>query len=233
MHFRFRSLVLCTGVMALLFAAGCGGSGEEPASPPASPASIGGPENGKTPPQADAGPTALEFPIPEPSWPSVMIETSLGNITVQLDDEKAPQTVDNFLAYVESQGYDQTIFHQVFKDQGIVGGAFSPDLVEKESFAPIYCEADNGLKNLSGTIAMARQPDLKRSATRHFFINVTDNPELDHRGQTAQEFGYCVFGKVTQGMEVVAKIAAGDVHDTEQFDRIPVATVLIKTIRRL
>jgi len=169
----------------------------------------------------------------DPLHPVVLIDTSLGNITVELDAEKAPLSVENFLGYVESGYYDGTIFHQVLKDYVILGGCYTPDLQEKSSRAPIRNEADIALKNLRGTISMARQPDSIDSATSQFFFNMADNAVLDHKDRTVEGYGYCAFGKITQGMEVAERIARVGVHDREDFERIPVETVLIESVRRI
>jgi len=165
----------------------------------------------------------------------VVIDTSLGKITVRLEKEKASLTVDNFLAYVDSGHYDQTIFHQVIKDHPkiILGGAFTPELSEKKARTPIYNEARNGLKNRRGTIAMARQADAIDSVTCYFFINLTDNEMLDYKDETLEGYGYCVFGEITEGLDVADKIATVQVHDIDQFERIPVETVLIRSIRQI
>jgi cyclophilin family peptidyl-prolyl cis-trans isomerase len=165
--------------------------------------------------------------------PQVALETNLGTIVLSLDNEKAPQTVENFLAYVNKGFYDQTIVHQVFQGQGIVAGGYTADYKEKPARTPVYNEAENGLKNLRGTIAMARLADAADSATSQFFINVADNPELDHRDRTPAGYGYCVFGKVVQGMEVVDKIANSPVQDKDRFERTPVEPVIIKSARCL
>ena len=163
----------------------------------------------------------------------VVIETSLGSITVRLDAEKAPLTVDNFLSYVEEGHYDQTIFHQVLEGQGIVGGGFTVDLTEKPTRTAIRNEAHNGLKNLSGTIAMVRQPDRIDSATSQCFFNLADNPELDHQDRTLAGYGYCVFGKVTKGLSVLEKIGQVGVSISDQFEALPVETVMINSIQRI
>lgn len=173
--------------------------------------------------------------------PVVSIETSLGAIEVTLDREKAPLTVDNFLAYVDKGFYDQTIFHQVLRNYVILGGAFNSDLKEKAAGYVIRNEAQQGLKNTRGTIAMARLPDVIDSATCQFFINVADNPSLDYQEVspiTAESYGYCAFGRVTQGMEVVDRIAELEVRDLQvdgvgQFDRLPTQMVTIRAIRRV
>ena len=160
---------------------------------------------------------AAQKPPSDPQHPVVLIETSLGNITVRLDAEKAPLTVDNFLSYVNAGHYDQTIVHQVYKGQGFLAGGYGTNLVEKPGRTPIRNEAHNGLKNRRGTIAMVRLPDAIDSATCQFFINVADNPALDYKDRTPEGYGYCVFGKVTDGMDVVDKIGNAQVHDTPRL----------------
>lgn len=135
----------------------------------------------------------------------VKLETSEGNIVIALDMTRAPKTVLNFLEYVRSGFYDGTIFHRVIENFMIQGGGFTPDLQKKQTRPPIINEADNGLKNRRGTIAMARTFD-PHSATAQFFINVVDNPFLDHREKTPRGWGYAVFGRVVKGMNVVDKI---------------------------
>jgi peptidyl-prolyl cis-trans isomerase B (cyclophilin B) len=135
----------------------------------------------------------------------VKLITPKGDIVLELNAAAAPKTVANFLAYVEAGFYDGTIFHRVIKGFMIQGGGFDVDMQRKATRSPIVNEADNGLTNLTGTIAMARTPD-PHSASAQFFINVKDNHFLDHRGKTAQGWGYCVFGKVVSGMNVVRAI---------------------------
>jgi len=137
--------------------------------------------------------------------PRVRMETSKGAIVIALDPQAAPKTVANFLAYVESGFYDNTIFHRVIKGFMIQGGGFEADMRQKRTQAAIVNEADNGLKNLAGTIAMART-SAPHSATSQFFINTVDNAFLDFKRKTNREFGYCVFGRVVEGMEVVKAI---------------------------
>jgi peptidyl-prolyl cis-trans isomerase B (cyclophilin B) len=136
---------------------------------------------------------------------TVQMQTNKGNIVLQLDAEKAPETVANFVEYAKSGFYDGTIFHRVIPSFMIQGGGFQPGMTQKATRAPIKNEADNGLKNELGTIAMARTSD-PHSATAQFFINTKDNAFLNHQAPTAQGWGYCVFGKVTEGMEVVHDI---------------------------
>ena len=137
--------------------------------------------------------------------PRVKVDTNLGSFVIELYPEKAPKTVENFLQYVRDGFYDGTIFHRVIDGFMIQGGGFTPDFERKETRAPIVNEADNGLKNTRGTIAMARTMD-PHSATAQFFINVKDNPFLDHTAKTPRGWGYAVFGKVVEGMDVVDKI---------------------------
>ena len=164
----------------------------------------------------------------------VLIKTSLGDIAVELDPAKAPLTVGNFLQYVRDGFYDQTIVHQVFKGQAVLAGGYDKNMIAKPTHPAVRSEADNGLKNLRYTIAMNRQPDAIDSATSQFFINVADNPDLDYKGRKAEEYGYCVFGKVIEGMDVVDKINQVDVFDKrdpppcEQTPRIP---VIVESIR--
>lgn len=137
--------------------------------------------------------------------PYVELETTMGNIVIELNQEKAPNTVANFLEYVKSGHYDGTIFHRVIDGFMIQGGGMDANMTEKSTNAPIQNEADNGLKNEVGTIAMARTSD-PHSATAQFFINVKDNSFLNFSGKNPQGWGYTVFGKVTEGMDIVNKI---------------------------
>ncbi len=136
---------------------------------------------------------------------AVKLTTNHGDIFIELNAEKAPETVKNFLAYVEAGHYDNTIFHRVINGFMIQGGGFEPGMTQKGTNAPIKNEADNGLKNDAGTIAMARTQD-PHSATAQFFINIEDNDFLNHSAPNTQGWGYCVFGKVSEGMDVVNKI---------------------------
>ena len=158
--------------------------------------------------------------------PRVVLETSLGDITLELDATKAPLTVKNFLAYVDTGFYDGTIFHRVIPGFMIQGGGMTPGLKEKTGHDPIKNEAANGLTNLRGTIAMARTQVID-SATSQFFINVRDNLFLNHRDNSRNGFGYCVFGKVTAGMEVADKIVAVATRTAGYHENVPVEDVLI------
>ncbi len=162
----------------------------------------------------------------------VVLQTNQGNIKLELFEDKAPVTVKNFLEYVDSSFYEGTIFHRVIKDFMIQGGGFTPDGVQKETRPPIRNEADNGLKNNRGTIAMART-NVVDSATGQFFINLKDNEFLNHRGKAPSAFGYAVFGRVVEGMEVVDKIAAIPTQRRDAlFQDFPVQPVIIKTVTR-
>ncbi len=141
----------------------------------------------------------------EGEHPRVLLETNQGDILLELDPEAAPATVENFLQYVESGFYDGTIFHRVISDFMIQGGGFTPDFEKKKTRAPIKNEADNGLPNKRGTIAMARTSS-PHSATAQFFINVVDNDFLNHSSPTFRGWGYAVFGRVIDGMETVDRI---------------------------
>ncbi|MFT5120204.1 peptidylprolyl isomerase [Psychrobacter sp. W2-37-MNA-CIBAN-0211] len=137
--------------------------------------------------------------------PVVELETNMGAIVIELNEEKAPKTVENFLNYVKSGHYDGTIFHRIIDGFMIQGGGMDAEMNEKPTNAPVENEADNGLKNDAGTIAMARTQD-PHSATSQFFVNVKDNDFLNHSGKNMQGWGYTVFGKVTSGMDVIEKM---------------------------
>jgi peptidyl-prolyl cis-trans isomerase B (cyclophilin B) len=164
------------------------------------------------------------------SAPRVLMATSLGNITLELDAQRAPASVANFLRYVEAKHYDGTIFHRVIANFMIQGGGFSPDMSQKVIQAPVRNEARNGLKNVRGSIAMARTAD-PHSATAQFFINTTDNAFLDHPGQDG--WGYAVFGKVVEGMEVVDKIRAVPTANAGFHSDVPRTPVIINSARLL
>ena len=137
--------------------------------------------------------------------PVVELDTNMGAIVIELNEEKAPKTVENFLNYVKSGHYDGTIFHRIIDGFMIHGGGMDAEMNEKATNAPVENEADNGLKNDAGTIAMARTQD-PHSATSQFFVNVKDNDFLNHSGKNMQGWGYTVFGKVTSGMDVIEKM---------------------------
>jgi peptidyl-prolyl cis-trans isomerase B (cyclophilin B) len=158
----------------------------------------------------------------------IRLQTSLGAITLELDEAKAPATVANFLAYVKSGHYNNTIFHRVIDGFMIQGGGFEPGMKEKPTNAPVKNEAANGLTNDLYTIAMARTPD-PHSASSQFFINVANNSFLNFKAATAQGFGYCVFGKVSEGKEVVDKIKGVATGDKGGHQDVPVQDVVIQS----
>ncbi|NMG74804.1 peptidylprolyl isomerase [Aromatoleum diolicum] len=158
---------------------------------------------------------------------AVKLHTNHGTITLELDSEKAPETVKNFLDYVTSGHYDNTIFHRVIKGFMIQGGGFEPGMKQKTTREPIKNEADNGLKNVTGTIAMART-QAPHSATAQFFINVTDNDFLDFRSPDMQGWGYCVFGRVSEGMDVVNAIRSVRTGSSGFHQDVPVEDVVIE-----
>lgn len=162
--------------------------------------------------------------------PVVLMETSMGNIKIELYKDKAPITVGNFLSYVHDKFYDGTIFHRVIANFMIQGGGMDKDMKPKPTKAPIKNEAGNGLKNEAGTIAMART-GVVDSATSQFFINVKDNAFLDHKGESPQAFGYAVFGKVIDGMDVVHKIEHVRTGARSGHEDVPVEPVVIKSVR--
>lgn len=161
--------------------------------------------------------------------PHVLLDTSKGQIEVELDAEKAPVSTQNFLSYVDSGFYSGTQFHRVIPGFMVQGGGYDASMREKPTQAPIKNEADNGLKNLTGTLAMARTSDVN-SATAQFFINVNDNAFLDHGGR---DFGYAVFGKVVKGMDVVTQIVQSPTGNRAGMQNVPVDPILIKSAKRL
>ncbi len=158
--------------------------------------------------------------------PVIKLQTSLGDIVLELDAEKAPVTVENFIQYVKDGHYDGTIFHRVIPNFMIQGGGFDADMKQKETRAPIKNEADNGLKNDKYTIAMARTPD-PHSASAQFFINVKDNDFLNFSAPTANGWGYAVFGKVTDGFDVVDAIAKVKTGNRGPHGDVPVDPIVI------
>ncbi|TNF71544.1 MAG: peptidyl-prolyl cis-trans isomerase [Acidobacteria bacterium] len=158
--------------------------------------------------------------------PRVLFETSMGDIVIELDPEKAPKSVENFLTYAQSGFYDGTIFHRVIDGFMIQGGGFNEDMTQKPTGGTIENEADNGLKNKRGTIAMARRPD-PHSASSQFFINTVDNRPLDHTGKNPQGWGYAVFGEVVEGMDVVDAIEKVKTGTKEMFQDVPIEPVVI------
>ncbi|MCQ4314277.1 peptidylprolyl isomerase [Pseudomonas stutzeri] len=161
--------------------------------------------------------------------PHVLLNTSMGEIEIELEAEKAPISVKNFLSYVESGFYDDTVFHRVIPGFMVQGGGFSENLDQKPTQEPIKNEADNGLHNVRGTLAMARTQNVD-SATSQFFINHRDNDFLDHGGR---DFGYAVFGKVVRGMDVVDQIAQVPTGNRSMMQNVPLTPVKIVSAKKL
>lgn len=167
------------------------------------------------------------------SAPQVDVATSLGNFRIELDPDKAPKSVENFLAYVDAKHYDGTIFHRVIEKFMVQGGGYDKAYEKRPVKAPVQNEADNGLKNVRGTVAMARTGD-PHSATAQFFVNVVDNGFLDHRGKNQAEWGYAVFGKVVDGLDVVDKIRTVATGANGPFEKdAPKTQVEIVSVRRV
>lgn len=174
--------------------------------------------------------TALVSELALAANPQVIFETNRGDFIVELYPEKAPKTVANFMKYVDAGFYKETIFHRVINRFMIQGGGFSADMSEKETLAPIINEAANGLLNEPGTIAMARTSD-PNSATAQFFINLENNVPLNFQGSDPDLIGYCVFGRVLKGMDVVREIGASPTKNVGPYADVPKSTVLIHQIR--
>ena len=248
-----RMLLAATLLASLVLSFGCGPSAppekapekkvEEP--PPAAKAEEPPPAPKKTepvetaklePPKPAPKPKVVEKPKPKPKPPSppvVVMETSKGVIKIELNPEKAPNTVKNFLAYVDDKFFDGTIVHRVIPDFMIQGGGYTPDMREKPNRPPIKNESANGLANVRGTIAMARTSN-PHSATSQFYINHQTNQKTQSldRQRAADGWGYCVFGKVIEGMDVVDAIAGVPSGVKRGHANVPNETVLIKSVRR-
>ena len=161
-----------------------------------------------------------------PGGPVVVLSTSLGEIRIGLYEKEAPETVKNFLGYVNDGFFDGTIFHRVIPNFMVQGGGFTPDMQQKQTKRPIRNEADNGLQNDEGTVAMARTNAI-HSATSQFFINVTRNSFLGHQGQA--NFGYCVFGRVIEGLDVVKQIEGVQTGRHGMYDDVPLEPIVIQS----
>ena len=250
MHSAIRYVLAWSLMLAMITAVGCGSDAEkgaktEPEPENQQPADPGDGTSALTPPAQPTGSGGRD----RPSKARVLIETSLGDITVELLETrkadatvKADNTVDNFLHYVRDGYYDNTIFHEVLKGYVAIGGSFTADLQEKvaqQPRQPIYNEARTAKSNVRWTIAMSRQPDDKHSATCQFFFNLADNSDiLDHKespaGETTdQDYGYCAFGTVVAGMEVVDAIGNEAVEARGDFEMIPVKNVVIQSMREI
>jgi cyclophilin family peptidyl-prolyl cis-trans isomerase len=235
-------ILLAAAVSFACVVAGCGGGDQSSQAPSANlsagenPAAAGDvSEAGRTSPASEATDPGAPPKAQADLHPEVVFKTSEGTFKVKLDREKAPITVDNFLSnYVDKGYYDNTIFHQVEKGFMALAGAFTPEFEAKPTRAEIFCEAYNELKNRRGTIAMARDPGFPHTASNQFFFNLADNPGLDHVSrESSEEYGYCVFGEVVEGVEVLDRIAEVPVEDREGFHAVPARTVLIESVRQV
>jgi len=236
---RIDGVQLAAGLaLACALSFGCNQQPDAPAA--SSGTKVGAPAKTAATGAAATGPSAVrttdsgvQVDLRDDQHPVVLLHTNLGEIVLRLDAEKAPRTVYNFMSYASNGHYDQTIFHQVDAGYAVLGGSYSIDLAERPGRYPIPNEATNGLKNKRGTIAMARSPDSINSATCEFFINLVDNPQLDHQGDDPATYGYCVFGEVIGGLSVLDKISKVKVQSTKQFEKIPVDTVMLQYVRRV
>jgi peptidyl-prolyl cis-trans isomerase A (cyclophilin A) len=239
---RYRFWFVLIAMLAL--AAGCGSDTAPESAPPPEPTTKAPPA--EEPPPAPAEEPKAEEPAPAPAKvepapkkatpkaaanPVVVMTTSKGVIKIELDPAKAPLSVENFLKYVDAKFYDGTIFHRVIPNFMIQGGGFTKDMEKKETREPIQNEAKNGLKNLRGTIAMARTSN-PHSATAQFYINHVDNAALDQATQPPGAWGYAVFGKVIEGMDVVDAIANVKTGFAAGMDDVPTEPVVIESVRR-
>ncbi len=215
----FNRHVSLLALFVLVCFAGCGGKKSDSTA-----ASIPGVAKEDAKPLTDAA-----------KAPTVLLETTYGKITVRLDEQSAPNTVRNFVSYVEAGFYDGTLVHQAFANQGFVAGVYDERFQPKEAQRSIRNESQiSGLKNRRKTITMVRHPDYPDSASCEFMINVNDNTEFDYRDPTPQGSGYCAFGEVIDGMDVVDKIASTPtVDDDKKCDSTPRETIVIKSAKLL
>jgi cyclophilin family peptidyl-prolyl cis-trans isomerase len=191
--------------------------------------------NSGTPAATSSAVTPTSAGAAKPADPLVVLHTTAGDITLQLFQEKSPRTVENFLrGYAERGYYNQTIFHHVEPGVMVIAGGYTADLERKATRAPIYNESRNGLSNRRGTVAMIRDADGPHSATSEFFFNLADNPDLDFRSAADEDVpGYCVFGEVVAGMDVVERIAHLPTKQDGDFERVPSPPVTIQSTTRL
>jgi peptidyl-prolyl cis-trans isomerase A (cyclophilin A) len=182
---------------------------------------------------SSAGPLWAQEKAQEKSAnPMVLFKTTLGSFKVELYPTEAPITVKNFLDYVDKKFYDGTTFHRIVPGFVIQGGGFDKAMMKKATSPPIKNEANNGLKNLKGTLSMARTPEIN-SATSQFFVNLVNNATLDHTGDAPAQYGYAVFGKVVQGFDVIEKIAAVKTVTKGQYQGVPASPVVILSVTRI
>lgn len=218
----FFAPLLCAGVI------GCSSKSPEPqTSTPVSERPVAASSSVEITPTSAS--RAAEKPPPDPE---ITLHTTSGDIRIRLFASKAPRTVDNFLrGYAERGYYDQTIFHHVQPGQMLIAGGYSPELERKPPRAPIYNESRNGISNRRGTVAMVREPDSPHSATADFFINLADNPAFDYQQAGDEEqHGYCVFGEVVSGMEIVERIAQQSTSPKGDFPSVPSPVATIQSV---
>ena len=231
----YAAIFLCAGVLAL---SGCTNKNKTAPEPAKSSGEVTPAEPAPTEPAPEETKEEEAKEVPQPAAadakkPVVEFKTSMGTIKMELYPDKAPKTVANFLEYVKSGHYQGTIFHRVIDGFMVQGGGFTPKFEKKETPKNVENEAANGLKNLTGTVAMARTPD-PHSAAAQFFINVADNEFLNHKEKTMRGWGYCVFGKVTEGMDVVNKIKDLPTGSKGPFPKdVPQTDVLIQDAKVL
>lgn len=221
-----------------MFAAGCNKAEETPAASntPNEAAPAAGASPSKSPASISANTTSAQgVPVKsnvEMPSPIILMKTSLGDIHLKLNPKAAPRTVSNFVDYVVTKHYDGTIIHQIDGGYALLGGTYDEKLQAKAVRYPIPNEsATSGLKNKKGTIAMAHKPNDPNGATSQFFINLSDNPKLDRKGDKPEDAGYCVFGEVVQGLDVLEKISQVQTATVKGFEKMPVQTVSVQTMK--
>ncbi len=221
-------------LLAIVAVTGCGKSAKQAESVAASGSAQSSSVEGTAP--ASAGSALATAPVKQkPSDPVVVLHTSQGDVTVKLFAEKAPRTVENFLrGYAERGFYEQTIFHHVEAGQMLIAGGYTADLQRKPGRTPIYNESSNGLLNRRGTVAMIRDPEAPHSATSEFFVNLADNPDFDFKATDEDDLpGYCVFGEIVSGMEVIDRIAQLPTTSLGEFAKVPSPPVTVGAVQRL
>lgn len=228
-----NSAAVMAALIAFCVTAGCGRGGT-----PVITGNADGAEMARQTAATTVTPASVTRPapqLPKPIDPMVVLHTSAGDITIRLFQEKAPRTVENFLrAYAERGFYDQTIFHHAEPGLMLIGGGYTADLQRKQPRAPIYNESRNGLSNRRGTVAMIRDADAPHSATSEFFVNLADNMDFDFRTADEEEMpGYCVFGEVIAGMDIVDRIAQLPTVSQGEFEKVPSPNVSIASVERL
>jgi cyclophilin family peptidyl-prolyl cis-trans isomerase len=239
---RFLCALFCLGLGAAGLA-GCGGTSTASSTkegPVADAPAAASADSGRQAPAArpinfSAEPSIYGAAVQPVRRPIVVLHTTAGDIHIELETEKAPRTVANFLDnYVNTGFYEGTIFHHVEPGAFVAAGGYTAELEAKPPANPIHNEARNGLSNSRGTVAMARDPFSAHSATCQFFINTADNPDLDYRGdQTDADYGYCVFGRVVEGMEIVDRLAKGQTTQQGDFPSLPAELVRIESVEQL